>query len=174
MDTKLCVICETEKDRKLFRNRVVKGALYTDNICSACRSARERAALKVEMIEAFGSKCCCCDENNPAFLTLEHKERVHHKQQKRKCHQLMRDAKRDGWDRTKYEMLCFNCNCAKEHQGECPHRSGITAEQELARLKKAANARVGYNYRNVWGSRKGWFKEGFDERRVNVNQSNPA
>jgi hypothetical protein len=168
METKLCVVCETEKDRKLFRNRVVKGALYVDNVCSACRSARERAQLKLELIEAFGGKCNCCGEAHPAFLTLEHIENVSHgKPGARACHQLIRDAKKDGWDKTKYELLCFNCNCAKAHLGQCPHRSGLTVEQELARLKQRAESRIGFNYRNTWGSQKGWFRKGFDGRRPN-------
>lgn len=166
MDNKICVACGAEKPINKFRRRTVKESLYVDNICSACRSARERAQLKLDLIKAFGGRCNCCGESHPAFLTLEHKENVGHgRPGARKTHQLLRDAKNDGWDTTKYELLCFNCNCAKSTRGQCPHRSGLTAEQELARLQEQADNKIGHSHKNMWGSQKGWFKLGFDGRR---------
>jgi hypothetical protein len=114
------------------------------------------------MISALGGKCNCCGENHPCFLTLEHIIPVGHRKQTRQCLQLLRDARRENWDRTKYELLCLSCNAANSHFGQCPHRSGVTAEQELERLRRLAGNKIGYSHRKTSGE----FKPGPDERRT--------
>ena len=55
-----------------------------------------------------------------------------------KSHQLYAQAKREGWPKDKYELLCMSCNFASGQYGECPHRSGQTTEIVLQRLRKEA------------------------------------
>jgi hypothetical protein len=162
--TNRCVVCDTEKSAKMFRCREIRGTFCVDNICYSCRGARERAKLRLELLEVFGGKCMCCGESHPYFLTLEHIKGVGHKKNKMPpVHVLLREAKKDGWDRTKYELLCISCNFAKGHYGQCPHRTGITIEQVMEDLRKKANAKIGYSHRKY--GVKGWFKTGYDKRR---------
>src|SRR2546427_2247060 len=90
------------------------------------------------MLEAFGWKCNCCGEDNPLFLTLEHKNHLGQLATGLKSYQLVAQARNEGWPKDKYEMLCMSCNFAAGHWGECPHRSGKTTEIVLAELKKQA------------------------------------
>jgi len=134
-ETAICKLCNEEKPVENFHRVNGKVRKY---ICYPCRGKRERAQLKLEMLEAFGWECNCCGENHPLLLTLEHKNRLGGNATGLKSHQLYAQAKREGWDRTKYEMLCFNCNCAAGHYGVCPHRGGITAEVAIIKLRKEA------------------------------------
>src|SRR5208282_3810462 len=45
---------------------------YRLNTCTTSRGRRQRAFLKLRVIEAFGGKCNCCGEGHPAFLGLDH------------------------------------------------------------------------------------------------------
>ena len=134
-DTAICKLCNEEKPVESFHRVDGKVRKY---ICYPCRGKRERAQLKLEMLEAFGWKCNCCGESHPLFLTLEHKNRLGERATGLNSQQLYAQAKREGWPQDKYEMLCMSCNLASGHYGICPHRSGVTAEQALEKLRKEA------------------------------------
>lgn len=81
---------------------------------------RERDRLnRLEGIERYGGRCACCGESRPEFLTLDHIEG-------RGPGDTLRGPKawtrlrRLGWPEG-YQVLCFNCNCAKGIYGVCPH-----------------------------------------------------
>lgn len=169
-DKKTCRKCGDEKPINKFRIRRKGDAIFADNICMACRGKTETARLRLEMFEAFGWKCYCCGEEHPQFLTLEHVNGGRHFYGRRygrdensrqsNTYVEIRRAKREGWDRTNWELLCMNCNHAKGHYGQCPHRSGIGKEQVLESLKQTMKG-IGYTARANRGS----FKDGFDARR---------
>ena len=75
------------------------------------------ANLRADALRILGSKCACpgCDESEPLFLTVDH---IQGRSKKRR--QPLVDAKASGWDKTKFQTLCFNCNCAKKDRGFCP------------------------------------------------------
>jgi hypothetical protein len=97
------------------------------------------------MLDALGDKCSCCGYGHPDFLSLDHilndgaEHRRHLNEQ-----QIYRQAIREGWPKDKYQVLCMNCNFAKGHFGECPHQSGVTAEQRIAELRELAKAHKKY------------------------------
>jgi len=170
--TWLCRKCDQEKPVGKFRIRYGRlGQLRIDNTCKPCRGRAEYSRLKLEMLEAFGWKCACCGEDHPQFLSLEHiqgiapyylgskyrKTRGDKKQTS--TYQLYRMAKKDGWDRTKYECLCFNCNFADGHYGACPHRSGVTKEQVIESLKRATLG-IGIGFRKGIGGEATRYKAG--------------
>lgn len=79
-----------------------------------------REKIKLEGIKHYGGKCSCCDEPEPKFLTLEHKNG-----RKENDHLTGKKA----WAKVKslgypddYTVLCFNCNCCKGAYGECVHK----------------------------------------------------
>src|SRR5271156_2988917 len=127
--TKICICCEREKTVEKFR--LTKE--WRGRMCSACIATRQRAQLRLELFAAFDWKCSCCGEGHPQFLSLEHIHGVgsgnsyRHKigLKSKQSYLQIYQAKRENWDKTKYELLCMNCNFAKGHFGQCPHRSGI-------------------------------------------------
>lgn len=113
------------------------------NRCASCDSKSELAKMKLEMLAAFDCMCSCCGESHPDLLTLDHVENnggEHRKTMNEQ--QCMRLARREGWDKSKWDCLCFNCNCAKAHYGGCPHKTGLTAEMAIQRLQDR-NLKIG-------------------------------
>lgn len=132
----LCKLCNTEKDEQEFKHE--NGKLRR-NICWSCLGKRERAKLKLDMIEALGGKCVCCGEAHPNFLTLDHVLNNGAEQRKElNEQQIYRRARKAGWPKEEWECLCINCNFAKGHFGQCPHRLGISAEQAYEDLRRLA------------------------------------
>lgn len=83
-----------------------------------------RRKLRAEFLVAYGGRCKCCGESEPAFLTLEHKNRDGWKDRKiySTSSSILSKLRREGWPQDSYEILCFNCNRATHEQGICPHR----------------------------------------------------
>jgi hypothetical protein len=136
--TYVCKLCDKEKDESQFPKENGKVRRFT---CWECRAQREQAQQKLRLLSALGWKCACCGETMPAFLTLEHKlGRVEHKGLT--SLQIYARAAKEGWPTDKYELLCMNCNFAKGHFGQCPHRLGITPEVAIAQLRQEASALV--------------------------------
>lgn len=135
METKICPSCfETKSIDKFYRN---EDGSIRKHVCMACYGKRDRAKLKLDAIKAFGGKCECCDEQHPYFLSLDHKNNDGAKQREQfNEQQIYRIARKEGWPRDKYQLLCMNCNFAKGHFGECPHKLGITVEQAMKQLEQ--------------------------------------
>lgn len=73
-----------------------------------------------------GKYCCnCCSENTYQFLSIDHiinggaAHRKVVKQFTNIYHWLRVNLFPDG-----YQVLCYNCNCAKEFNRGCPHQMG--------------------------------------------------
>ena len=134
----LCKLCNELKDDKQFHHE--QGKLRR-RICWTCRGKRERAKLKLDMLDNLGNGCQCagCWEDHPDFLTLDHRnndgaqQRLQYNEQ-----QIYRLARREGWPKDKWQVLCIKCNWAKGQYGICPHHSGISAADAYDRLRKAA------------------------------------
>jgi len=154
---KFCVKCDKEKLISQFPMRTYKEKLYINSVCSACVGRTNRAKIKLRLFDAFGYQCNCCGERNPQFLTLQHiqagtnpygRKRVNGKYVTTRIQsQVVNDAIRSG-DKTKYEVLCLNCNWAHGHYGECPHRLNLSAEDVLAQIRRDASG-VGTKYRRT-------------------------
>lgn len=133
METKVCVVCKEIKDINKF-TRNPDGSIRK-HACMACYGKKDRARLKLDAIAAFGRKCQCCGENHPYFLSLDHiKNDGNTHRESLNEQQIYREARREGWPKDKYQMLCMNCNFAKGHFKECPHKAGITADMALEKL----------------------------------------
>jgi hypothetical protein len=80
--------------------------------------------LKHQMITAYGGKCTCCGEAEPAFLTIEH-TKGDGKAHRAACgasEGVWRDLRRRGWPKDGYTVFCFNCNIASARGRTCPHQ----------------------------------------------------
>lgn len=90
---------------------------------------KSKIKLRVDVLNAYSNddpKCICCGEKEIKFLALDH---------------INNDGKKDrkefGWgnafyfylrkhnypDKHKYQILCHNCNMAKQFYGSCPHKN---------------------------------------------------
>lgn len=79
--------------------------------------------LRETVIAAYGGKCVCCGETGFWFLALDH---VNHDGNKQRAEvgkglAIYRWAKANGYPPS-LQILCHNCNMAKEWCGECPHK----------------------------------------------------
>jgi transposase-like protein len=85
---------------------------------------------QADLITAYGSKCACCGETEPAFLTLDHiggggsaHRREMRAKNKGNVHlRIRQELKAQGWPKDKYRLLCMNCNFATRHKKACPHQ----------------------------------------------------
>lgn len=91
-------------------------------------SRRGTNKLRLETITAYGGKCKCCGESQPEFLTIDHifndgatDRKTLFRSKRTGGTSMYSYLKRNGWPKDRYQLLCYNCNCAKGFIGECPH-----------------------------------------------------
>lgn len=101
------------------------------------RAAVYRKRTKREVIDAYGGRCACCGEAEIAFLCIDHINGGGRNERNKWASfgslQLYRDLRARGYP-PGYQVLCANCNLAKEAPGGCPHqtkagRSGWTPDR---------------------------------------------
>jgi hypothetical protein len=92
---------------------------YRDN---KDKIAAKRRAIKTQVIDAYGGLCACCGESHLEFLTIDHSENdgAAHRKQVGKD-RVYKDLIERGFPKDGYQVLCFNCNCARGLYGYCPH-----------------------------------------------------
>lgn len=90
------------------------------------KEVRKKSKTKVReaFLNMYGNKCVCCGETIYEFLTLEHKlgqkgvKRSYKKSGQYAYAEAIKEYRPDL-----YEVLCWNCNCAKGRYGYCPHQN---------------------------------------------------
>ena len=149
METKVCIQCGEEKELKSFDLSFNSGK--HKHRCKACYAARYRTKFFLEFLAAYGNKCNCCGEDDFRFLSLDHigndgrnqKRELGYNEQ-----QIYQLAKREGYPKDKYQILCHNCNHGKFiNKGICPHKD-ISKEEYLEKLQLKVLV-VGKKYSNV-------------------------
>lgn len=134
--------------------------------------ARQRDALKAEMIAAYGGKCQHCGESDSIVLTLDHinddsdVEKEAYGENARGGHKQYQRLKAAGWPKERFQLLCFNCNAKKEHQrrrNAMMSRWGnpvlVTSEErQLAQAKVGRRAHNSSGFKGVFwnGQRFKW------------------
>jgi len=80
-------------------------------------------ALRRSAIEAYGGKCACCGEAEEAFLQVDHIAGGgnEHRRAIGSSRQIYQWLKRNGYP-AGFQLLCANCNMAKERPDGCPHQ----------------------------------------------------
>jgi hypothetical protein len=105
-----------EQLRRYHKNyRKVHRSSLNQKKLAAARNA------KLEGIVAYGGKCACCGESRIEFLTLDHVDGRADEPYRITGQKAWARLKARGWPKDKYQLLCFNCNCAKGIYGHCPH-----------------------------------------------------
>ena len=85
-------------------------------------SQKYRRRKREELMEVYGNTCACCGESEELFLTIDHINRDGNVEREEYPHysypRIIKEA-----DRSKYQILCFNCNMGRErNNGICPHK----------------------------------------------------
>lgn len=78
------------------------------------------ADLRNKFLDMYGRICTCCGESCVDFLTIEHIQGQQGKDRKVGDKAYLIAIKEYRPDL--YEVLCYNCNCAKGKLGYCPHQ----------------------------------------------------
>lgn len=87
------------------------------------RSKRWQITLRNLLHENLGERCNCCSLRGRPFLTLDHINNDGRIDGYKSGRDILLQARDSGWDKNKYQILCYNCNYAKRNnKGTCPHK----------------------------------------------------
>lgn len=89
------------------------------------RSAAQvwRIKIRKEGIEKYGGKCACCGEVRYEFLTFDHIVPCGKRGREQQGGKYLPAWLKAGGYPTGFQILCWNCNTAKQFHGLCPHNS---------------------------------------------------
>lgn len=102
---------------------------YPDRVKEARQKRREQnreyhrenvRQLRSEVITAYGGECICCGEKHIAFLTIDHINNNGKEDRKENGSgiRFYRWLKKNGFTKNDLQVLCYNCNCCKQHDPE--------------------------------------------------------
>lgn len=94
--------------------------------------------LRDEVFAAYGNKCACCSETEPAFLSIDHINGGGNKHRKEIGWGMLYRWLKNNEYPSGFQILCFNCNMAKCFSGICPHQSKKekTCQNNLSQQEK--------------------------------------
>jgi hypothetical protein len=93
-------------------------------LIAAEKAKEQREIIRNEFFNIYGNICRCCGETNRRFLTLDHINNDGYLSPHRQ-YEITKAIK--FVDKTRYQTLCYNCNCGKRvNNGICPHKSVLT------------------------------------------------
>lgn len=141
-DTRICSRCKTERPHAAFRkgdqgnvlypwcrpctNEVAKARYHADPERGKARQKGYRDALRVRVLAAYGNKCACCGESEPAFLAIDHvnNDGAAHRKSVGNGDAFYRWLEKLEFP-SGFQCLCANCNWGKHvNGGVCPHKQG--------------------------------------------------
>jgi len=113
-----------DKGREYSRRRRIKDKNNPEKMrkINQWRNSRNRRLKELALVIYGEGKCTCCGEGIMEFLTIDHIDgggKEHRKEigmGNKIYHWLYKEAYPPG-----FQVLCFNCNCAKGIYGKCPH-----------------------------------------------------
>lgn len=113
-------------------------------VCDDCQrkskaaySKKQRDRLKAEVFSHYGTVCQCCGESDIRFLTIdhvngdgaEHRRKIADQRGRGNGGNTMYRWLRSNGYPSGFQVLCFNCNCGRQHNnGVCPHQDGGAKE----------------------------------------------
>jgi hypothetical protein len=99
------------------------------------RARQYRKNTRIKCLDYYSNhtmKCACCQESIFEFLTLDHIQNDGAEQRRkfgeRGNFKIMLWAIKNNFP-PMFQVLCWNCNCAKHLFGECPHKHKLTLKE---------------------------------------------
>ena len=122
---------ETKERQRLYRIEYKKthpkriSTWYAKNK-EICREKRKEARRKVlNHYSGIPPKCACCGEDTNQFLTIDHIDKTTVNPKYRASTKLFKWLIDNNYPEG-YQILCFNCNCGKQVNGDvCPHKQKV-------------------------------------------------
>jgi hypothetical protein len=116
---KTCSHCKSTKSFDGF----AKDRTRIDGYNTSCRecTTESRSKLRLAVINKYGGKCVCCDEDKTDFLVIDHVKGGGRKELKGRGPSVLRNKLLKHPISSDYQVLCHNCNLAKGFYGRCPH-----------------------------------------------------
>ncbi len=147
------------EDRRVWKNKVADIHLWLKKnkypigyqvLCGNCNLKKERMRrkekcskswvknndIRLGVLQKYGSKCECCKESDPDFLVIDHINGGGSKEkQSYPSRNIYLFLVKQPKDPSRYQILCHNCNQAKESFGVCPHQdsTGSSRNRETFR-----------------------------------------
>lgn len=97
-------------------------------LCRSCYAMKfanpdARKRLRSRVIEAYGNQCACCGERRYEFLTIDHIDGsgAQHRRELGGSQHVYAWLRRNNYPQG-FQVLCWNCNCAKHFHHGCPHQ----------------------------------------------------
>ena len=119
----ICKKCKVPLNKKNWFPAQKKNYDYKCKECGKKEKKQRRADLKLEIISAYGGKCACCKCNTIEFLTIDHIDGTGAEHRKKiDANIFYYWLKKNNYPQDNFQLLCFNCNCAKGIYGACPHQ----------------------------------------------------
>ncbi len=121
--------CSKINNKNYFKTLEYKEYGKQYNKIHAKERKEDRYKLRLKVIEHYSNgtmQCNCCGEKETKFLTIDHIDcgKLLHGKKKRlnkfTGRQLYLHIINNNFPEG-YQVLCFNCNCAKGMYGKCPH-----------------------------------------------------
>ena len=113
--TSYCKLCAREKKNIWYQEHKEYAIAY---------AKQKRKELKAIVHNHYGNKCSCCGESQPEFLTIHHinNDGAKHRKEISTWTAVMYRWIIDNEFPSSFTLLCFNCNCALQYFGYCPHK----------------------------------------------------
>lgn len=115
--------------------------------CEACLTDQRtyQRQQRDALLRLYGGKCTCCGEDNFYFLNIDHvnNDGAQHRRQMGSHGASIRAILREGYKPDRYQVLCCNCNSAKEHYSSCPHTWDIITPLKDNVVKFRSGKRTG-------------------------------
>jgi len=124
---KTCIRCTKKKNLEQFTLDKRNKDGHT-SLCRECESLRHKEMRKnhwEKILAHYGKKCTCCGIDEKIFLTVDHIKGDGSKHRKNLNRgRLYAYIVRENFPKD-YQILCWNCNCAKKNNGFCPHQKNL-------------------------------------------------
>jgi hypothetical protein len=120
-------IIRTKEEMRLLTNK--RSAIQRERFPDRFKRQWKKyhAKLRLEVLTHYSGgkpKCACCGEEEIKFLTIDHinGDGKEDRAENGRGTAIYRRLRKLGYPKG-YQVLCYNCNCAKGAYGKCPHKN---------------------------------------------------
>lgn len=150
-----CKQCASKQAKRWAPYRKQWRAAHRENAVTYGLAYRSTARLQaLQHYSGALPHCACCGETTTEFLTIDHIQgggTAHRKQIGRGGTAMAVYLRKRGYP-PGYQILCYNCNCAKAFAKKCPHKTITTVwpsysdecRRDVSRLLSAGGGLTAY------------------------------